>query len=58
MQVILVGCWVYVRCKFMEVKKGVGSKGSGKVDWVLNYIQKFYCVEMQLKEENVVICYI
>jgi transposase len=51
-QATLVGCWAHARRKFMEAKKGAGSKGSGKADWALNHIQKLYRVETQLKEEN------
>ena len=51
-QATLVGCWAHARRKFMEAKKGAGSKGSGKADWALNHIQKLYRVETQLKEET------
>ncbi|GGP72224.1 transposase [Shewanella algicola] len=51
-QATLVGCWAHARRKFMEAKKGAGSKGSGKADWALNHIQKLYRIEMQLKEET------
>lgn len=56
-QATLVGCWAHARRKFMEAKKGAGSKGSGKADWALNHIQKLYRVETQLKKETAVTRY-
>ena len=47
-QATLVGCWAHARRKFMEAKKGAGSKGSGKADWALNHIQKLYRVELSI----------
>ena len=51
-QATLVGCWAHARRKFMEAKKGAGSKGSGKDDWALNHIQKLYRIETQIKDSS------
>lgn len=51
-QATLIGCWAHARRKFMEAKRGVGKKGSGKADWALNHIQKFYRIETRLKDKT------
>jgi transposase len=57
-QATLVGCWAHARRKFMEAKKGAGSKGSGKSDWALNHIQKLYRIETQIKDRAAEVRYV
>ena len=52
-QATLVGCFAHARRKFLEAKTAQGKKTSGKADWALNYIQKLYRLETQIKEKSI-----
>jgi len=48
----LVGCWAHARRKFVEAEKSQpeGKKGKGaKINWALNWFQKLYLIEREIK---------
>lgn len=50
---ILVGCWAHARRKFKEAEIAQPQGKTGKANMALNYIQKLYRIEIQLKDKNV-----
>ncbi len=51
-QTTLVGCWAHARRKFMDVKKSQVKGKTGKADWAINYIQKLYRIEKEIKDKS------
>lgn len=49
--IIHLGCWAHARRKFMDAKKIAPKNKTGKADVALNYIQKLYRIEQQIKED-------
>ena len=48
----LAGCWAHARRKFTEAKAAQPKGKSGKADMALSMIQKFYRVEVSLKDKS------
>jgi hypothetical protein len=47
---MLVGCWAHARRKFKEAEISQPQGKTGKANMALNYIQKLYRLEIQLKD--------
>jgi transposase len=50
--IIHVACWAHARRKFMDVKKGSGSKKTGSADKALALIRNLYALEKKAKAEE------
>lgn len=48
----LVGCWAHARRKFKEAEIAQPQGKTGKANMALNYIQKLYRIEIQLKDKD------
>ena len=49
---MLVGCWAHARRKFKEAEIAQPQGKTGKANMALNYIQKLYRLEIQLKDKT------
>jgi len=50
--ILHVACWAHARRKFMDVKKGSGSKKIGSADKALAIIRPLYALEKKARLEN------
>lgn len=50
--VLHVGCWAHARRKFMDAKKGSGSKKIGSADKALGLIRKIYALEKKASQDG------
>jgi transposase len=50
--ILHVGCWAHARRKFMDVKKGSGSKKTGSADKAIAMIRSLYILEKKAQQKK------